>query len=207
MSGKRTYDLSVFVNCPFDEPFRDLMRAMVFTIHDCGFIARSALEVDDSSQVRIHKIIRIVSECRLGLHDISRTELDPHSDLPRFNMPLELGIFLGAKELGSPKQKRKSALVLDRERYRYQKYCSDIAGQDIAAHGDNPKDAIRVVRNWLSSSQPDVAVPGGAKIFERYSHFLEDLPPYCESLLLDPAELTFGDHTNLVVAWQNANQW
>jgi len=48
-------------------------------------------------------------------------------------MPLELGIFLGAKRFGGPKQKRKNCLILDREKYRYQQYCSDIAGQDIKA--------------------------------------------------------------------------
>jgi len=32
-------------------------------------------------------------------HDISRTELNEHS-LPRFNMPLELGLFLGASRFG-----------------------------------------------------------------------------------------------------------
>ena len=201
------YDLSVFVNCPFDDRFRGLMRAMVFTIHDCGFIARSALEVYDSSQVRIDKITKIVSECKLGLHDISRTDLDPRFDLPRFNMPLELGIFLGAKWLGLPKQRKKVALVLDRERYRYQKFCSDIAGQDVEAHDDDPKTAVRVVRNWLRSARPEVAVPGGSKIFERYVDFLEDLPLYCEVLQLDPEELTFSDHTNLVVAWQTENEW
>jgi hypothetical protein len=29
-------------------------------VYDCGFYPRSALEVDDSSEVRIEKIIRIV---------------------------------------------------------------------------------------------------------------------------------------------------
>ena len=73
---------------------------MVFTVHDCGFIARCALEEEDASQVRIDKIYNIIAECRYGIHDISRTELDENSGLPRFNMPLELGIFLGAKKFG-----------------------------------------------------------------------------------------------------------
>lgn len=42
-------------------------------------------------------------------------------------MPLELGLFLGAKRYGTGKQRTKLCLILDRERYRYQKYCSDIA--------------------------------------------------------------------------------
>jgi hypothetical protein len=41
------YQQNVFINCPFDEPFRTILEAIVFTVHDCGFVARSALEADD----------------------------------------------------------------------------------------------------------------------------------------------------------------
>lgn len=131
MSSRFSYSESVFLNCPFDEEYEPVFWAIVFTIHDCGFVARCALEVDDSSDTRIAKIYKLIEACELGIHDISRTELDSVNDLPRFNMPLELGIFLGAKRFGSAKQRKKKCLVLDRERYRFQKFCSDIAGQDI----------------------------------------------------------------------------
>ena len=35
------------------------------TVHDCGFVARCALEEGDASQVRIDKIYSIIAECRL----------------------------------------------------------------------------------------------------------------------------------------------
>lgn len=70
-------------------------------------------------------------------------------------MPLELGIFLGAKQFGSSKQKRKKALILDREKYRYQGFCSDIGGQDVRAHGDDPEEAIRLVRRGGGMSERD----------------------------------------------------
>lgn len=94
----------VFINCPFDRAYRPLLRALLFAIHDCGFRARSALEVEDSGEVRVQKIIRIIKESPLGIHDISRVELDPSSNLPRFNMPLELGLFMGAKVYGGADQ-------------------------------------------------------------------------------------------------------
>ena len=112
---------------------------MVFAVHDCGFIARCALEEEDASQVRIDKIYSIIADCRYGIHDISRIELDDASGFPRFNMPLELGIFLGAKKFGVEEQKKKKCLVLDREPYRYQQFISDIAGQDIQAHNNTPE--------------------------------------------------------------------
>ena len=101
------YNDNVFLNCPFDSAYKQLFDAMVFIVHDCGFIPRCALEEEDASQVRIDKIYNIIAACRYGIHDISRTELDRTSGLPRFNMPLELGVFLGAKKFGANEQKRK----------------------------------------------------------------------------------------------------
>jgi hypothetical protein len=40
------------------------MEALIFAIHDCGFIARSALEAEDSAEVRIDKIAKIIKYCR-----------------------------------------------------------------------------------------------------------------------------------------------
>jgi len=107
------------------------MEALIFAVHDCGFIARSVLETEDSGEVRIVKIGSIIRDCRLGIHDISRTESGPKSGLPRFNMPLELGLFLGAMRFVDKNDKQKSCLILDREQYRYKHFYSYIAGQDI----------------------------------------------------------------------------
>lgn len=203
------YQQNVFINCPFDEDFRAILEAIVFTVHDCGFIARSALETDDGSQVRITKIYGIIAECGFGIHDISRTELDPRTELPRFNMPLELGIFLGAKRFGSQKQKRKNGLILDREKYRYQSFCSDIAGQDVTAHDNSPEEAIRVVRNWLrtNTTRSGIRMPGAATIQGRYGDFRGDLPLMCEELALDEDDLIFNDYTTLIASWLQTNAW
>ena len=50
--------------------------------------------------MRVDLICDIVEQPRSGIHDLSRTESDADSELPRFNMPLELGIFLGARRYG-----------------------------------------------------------------------------------------------------------
>ena len=56
------YNQSVFINCPFDEDYTSLFDALIFAIHDCGFVARCSLEVDDSAQVRIEKVFDIIQE-------------------------------------------------------------------------------------------------------------------------------------------------
>jgi len=200
-------EYGVFINCPFDELYRPIFEAVVFAVHDCGYVARCSLEVTDASQVRIEKIATIIAACKFGIHDISRTELDENVHLPRFNMPLELGLFLGAKRFGSPKHRSKSCLILDVERYRYQKFISDIAGQDIAAHRGNPDEAIRAVRDWLSAATSrTVKIPGGTAIARRYRTFRDELPAACERLQLHPDELTFSDYVVQVEEWLKLNQ-
>jgi hypothetical protein len=38
-----------------------VFHAIIFTVHDCGYIARSALELTDTSQVTVSKILEIIS--------------------------------------------------------------------------------------------------------------------------------------------------
>jgi hypothetical protein len=194
------YDASVFVNCPFDDSYKPMFEAIVFAVFDCGYRPRCALEAYDAGEVRIEKITTLVRDCRLGIHDISRTELNP-TGLPRFNMPFELGLFLGAKRFGGPAQRRKSCLVLDREPYRYQAFLSDIAGQDITAHGGDPVRAIGAVRDWLAAGQRRRPPPGGVEIARRFAEFGVALPGILDDLRLRRDEMTFSDYTNIASTW------
>lgn len=200
MAAPKDYDYNVFVNCPFDRRYRKLFRAIVFSIIDCGFIPRCALEITDSSVERSTKLFDLIRDCRLGIHDISRTQLDSDNRLPRFNMPLELGMFLGAKRFGSAVQKKKNCLIMDTEMYRYQKFISDIAGKDIKAYGNDVSRVIKIVRDWLGSYS-NVLIPGAKKMQEKYSDFLDQLPRQCKDLHLLPTDLTFVDYKLLAEAW------
>ncbi|MDT7541717.1 MAG: hypothetical protein QOE33_1621 [Acidobacteriota bacterium] len=198
------YNENVFINCPFDTAYKPLFDALIFAVFDCGFVARCALEEDDGSQIRVQKVFGIISQCRLSIHDLSRVEVDKSTKLPRFNMPLELGAFLGAKHFGGGGQKRKACLILDSERYRYQKFISDIAGQDIKAHENSPRAAIRIVRDWLRTYS-QLSIPSGSVIWARYQVFENDLPPLCKELSLNPRELIFNDYVLLVSRWLKIN--
>jgi hypothetical protein len=194
-------DRGIFFNCPFDDAYRPMFEALIFAAFDCGYVPRCALEADDAGQVRVEKITAIIRECRLGVHDISRTELDPINALPRFNMPFELGLYLGAARFGDQRQQQKVCLILDREPYRFQKFLSDIAGQDIKAHGDVPERAIAALRGWLASLPRDDVLPGGAAITRRYRDFRLQLPEILAAMHVDPVEMVFADYTNIVSAW------
>jgi hypothetical protein len=143
---------SVFINCPFDKQYQPIFDAIVFRVVACGFEPRCTLELTDAGEVRIENIYRLIARCNHSIHDISRTEVEDQSyRLPRFNMPLELGIFLGAKRFGG-RSSHKRCLIMDRAPYRYKRFISDIGGQDIKAHYMRPMNAIRHVRDWLQSA-------------------------------------------------------
>ena len=200
MTSRRTpYGDSVFINCPFDDEYEPIFRAVVLTVTLCGFVPRSTLEHDDASQVRIEKIYRLIGSSALGIHDVSRTELDAENQLPRFNMPLELGVFLGAKRFGAGRHHSKRCLILDRERYRFQKFISDIAGQDIKAHGNNPETVIRVVRDWLRNAVGHGSMPGGSHLWARFQKFTKGLADMCARVELTSEHLTFTDFYQLVL--------
>jgi len=200
---------SVFINCPFDIEYWPIFEAIVFAVIAAGFAPRCALEELDSGTLRLDKIGRLILRCRYGIHDLSRTTLDTANRLPRFNMPLELGVFLGAKRFGDGNQKTKICLILDRDPYRYQMFCSDIAGQDIRAHGNDGPRTIGLVRDWLRTSRKTAAIniPGGPRITERYVQFRAQLPKMCKAAKLEVGSLIFLDYRTLVAAWLEENPW
>jgi hypothetical protein len=117
-------------------------------------------------------------------------------------MPLELGIFLGARWFGDRSEKRKSCLVLDIERYRYQQYISDIAGQDIDAHHGEARRAIKSVRDWPGASRAGLRhPPGTAAIFKRFKRFTDDLPAICAETEREAGDLTFTEFAEAASTW------
>lgn len=173
-----TREQSIFVNCPFDDDYRPLADAIAFAILACGFTVRSAAEIIDSGELRLLKIIRLIQGCGLSIHDISRVELDVANRLPRFNMPLELGISLGMKHLGTSRLRAHAMLILDSERYRYQKFASDLSGVDISAHDNDPRKAIKRIRNFLAThiGPLGTALPGSNHLEALYDAFEAKLP-------------------------------
>jgi hypothetical protein len=196
MSGR-----SVFINCPFSTDYQDQFRATVFTVVRSGFTARCARENDDGGEVRFDKICRIIKDCGYGIHDISKTEPDPDSALPRFNMPFELGLFLGAKRFGASTDRAKKALILDREAFRYQAFLSDIAGQDIHSHDGVVDLLIEKVATWLRDEVRDPDVPGGRAIAAEYARFRADVPAICAIKRLQSDEITFKDFRAMAAEW------
>jgi hypothetical protein len=135
------------------------------------------------------------------MHDISKTEPDRKSKLPRFNMPLEIGVFLAAKKFGGPKQSRKRCIIFDREQYRYQAFISDISGQDIHSHSGNVTILISKLASWLRAESKVPLIPGGKVIAEEFGVFMSNLPKVCKDRMLSVDELTYADFLTLATEW------
>lgn len=200
MSAARVSTDDVFINCPFDADFAPIFRALIFAIFACGFRPRSARELDDGGQTRIEKLYGLVEECRYGIHDLSRTELDDKYGLPRFNMPLELGLFLGAKRFGDAIQRDKRILVLDVEQYRYQKFISDLAGMDIHQHEGDPSVAVWETRDWLANVSRR-RIESGDRIVRLYEKFEAELPAVAAALDFGLDKIPYVDFEQIVVGW------
>lgn len=175
---------------------------MVFTIVMSGYHPRCALDSTDGAEVRVAKIARMIGECDWGVHDLSRVEVAP-GGLPRFNMPMELGLHLGARLLGEGRHRRKRALILDADRHRYDAALSDISGQDIESHDNDPETAIACVRNWLSDHRlrNKPPLPGAGALCEDYRQFQAELATLLVPRRLDPEALTHSDFVYAIHAW------
>ena len=197
------YERNVFINCPFDDEYKRLFYAIVFAVNDLGFKVKCAKDESNAGKGRIEKIQDLIAECKFSIHDISRVDLDPVNNLPRFNMPFELGLDLGCRQYGRSYHQGKVVLVLETEQYRYQKYISDLAGCDPLAHHDSEEEVIDHVRNWLRMAlDPDSEkTPSGYLIYQRYLQFQGDLPSLCASFNWNVDNLPFSDLAWSVARW------
>jgi hypothetical protein len=170
MVSAPTFETSVFINCPFDDDYAPLLQAMLFVLVRCGLTPRIATERADSGEVRYRKIVELQKACRFSIHDLSRMDRGGKKKLARYNMPFELGLDFGLRESGASPWQDKRCLVLDTDRYRYQRALSDLAGHDIKAHGDEPEKLVKQIRDWLVESDLN-ALPFGAPLWEDLNVF------------------------------------
>ncbi|WP_267102453.1 hypothetical protein [Xanthomonas sacchari] len=161
----------VFINCPFDEEFKGLFDAILFTVLELGFEPRHAL-IDDSEALRLKRIVEEISKSKYSIHDLSRVELSKKSKLPRFNMPFEAGLAYMQHELSLPQDKH-HILILDAKPFRFHASLSDAAGLDAKIHAGSPQKAIEAVRQFLATKSQAGKFPGGSIIAKRYALFLE----------------------------------
>ena len=191
------FEKNVFINCPFDQEYYSLLKTTLFTVI---YIDLNPLlsETMDSDSIRVEEIKKLIKRSKYSIHDISRLE----GELPRFNMPFELGLDIGCKSFSSLKNKK--CLILEKERYRYMKVISDISGQDIKNHDDDPPKIVKCIRDWIATNSKRRKISPHTIIWEAYCEFDYEFDKVLKKDKLNPNkiwELPFSEVIKTMKLW------
>ena len=143
---------AVFLNIPYDDQFEDLYLAYIVGLTQLGLEINATLAVPN--QGRLERIIQLIESSDVSIHDLSRIELS--SGIPRFNMPLELGLALHRSHVTAGKHR---VYVFERKAYRMQQSTSDINGIDPQIHNGRPKGVMAGLRNIFHQPKGTTTVP------------------------------------------------
>lgn len=88
-------------------------------------------------------------------------------------MAFELGVDVGCRSFAGGEASSKKLLILEKDKYAYQKALSDLSGSDIKNHDNDPETLVREVRNWFVQTTSAKA-PSGTRIWERFNEFMAD---------------------------------
>jgi hypothetical protein len=161
---------NVFINCPFDNEFYPLLKGIFFVLLYLDFKPKIA-ETSDSGQIRLLKIKDLMLASPLSIHDLSRIDPLATDAAARLNMAFEMGIDFGLKYSGIADLETKRFLILEKEAHRYKAVLSDISGNDIKFHNNDPEMLIKSIRDWIKSQESGQVVPRHKLIFSAYNEF------------------------------------
>jgi len=162
------------------------------------------MEEDNGLQNRLHKILKIIEDCKYGFHDISRTQPNPNG-YPRFNMPFELGLFYACMHYGEERHKKKNAAIFEEVKYSYQQSISDLNGVDTKDHNNDIEVLITKLRNWLSTASQRRNIPGPDIIKQSFSSFELQYPIIVHKLGFQIDNVQFNDLSTIIEDWLKVN--
>jgi len=165
-----SFESNVFINCPFDQEYLDLLRPLIFCILVLGFEPRIALERADGAEVRIEKIVGLINESKFGIHDLSRLRAKKAKEYFRLNMPFELGVDYACKIYKKGDCAGTRILILEDKAHELKKALSDLSGSDVEAHNNEPNRICKIVRDWLAQSL-DEPPPPPSELWARFTDF------------------------------------
>ncbi len=199
----------MFINCPFDEDYASLLRPLLFSVIILGFQPRIASERADSGETRIEKICQLITDSRYSIHDLSRLRASKSDELYRLNMAFELGIDYGQRRVGGSQLQSKQFLILEKDRYEFQKAISDLAGVDIKKHDNEPEDVVRVVRNWFIENGSLSTTASPNTIWNAFCDFALDFYDSRKSEGFTDKDLNMmpvPEYINAIAEWTAANK-
>lgn len=165
---------TVFLNIPYDDPFRRLYLAYITGLVHLGLTPRATIEIPGGRN-RLDKIVELIRSCRYSIHDLSRVQLDRHPPVtPRFNMPFELGLAVASAKIDA---KPHDWFVFESVPRRLSKSLSDLAGADPNIHHGTVEGIMRELCNAFVRESPSerVIVPEMLRVYRAVSALAEDV--------------------------------
>lgn len=162
----------VFINCPFDKPRMDrILKPILFCLLSHDLHPVLTLDIKDSGQLRIEKIVDMMKEVKYSIHDLSLLKVKKVTEFARMNMPYELGIDYGLRSSGIEEYKRKRFLVMGSKKFDYMKAISDISGFDIMSHENSMEKVFDCMHSWLSSLELSIIVKPSLALYYDFINF------------------------------------
>lgn len=141
-------NLNVYINCPFDKKFEQYYSSILFTIIFLGYEPRSTLCNTDSSIPRLDKILALIKECDISVHDISYAKAVKKKEYYRLNMAFELGMdYCYKKSINDSKK----FIIIASDEHDYKRALSDMSAIDIQHYTNYVKLIDRII-NWFKNN-------------------------------------------------------
>ena len=144
---------AVFLNVPFDRAYEPMFVALVGTLVMLSHDPRCVLEIPETGDGRLSRILELMRNCPVSIHDLSRVGTPV-----RFNMPFELGLACGLR-LARPSEFE--VLVFDSKAFRLDRILSDYKGRDPLIHRNRASGIITCLLDAFESTIPVGAVREG----------------------------------------------
>jgi len=156
-SGRNGANKSVFFNVPFDLSYEPLFVALIAAVVVLGRTPRCVLEIPETGQGRLSRILVLLRSCATSIHDLSRV-----GSPVRFNMPFELGIAFALSRL----QARHKFIMLEAKRHRLQRTLSDMNGIDPLIHSGKAGHTISCVLSHLGKTRGNPPVQQVQRLYQ-----------------------------------------
>ncbi len=188
-------DNAIFINCPFDDGYLPLLRALLFVARFYGLEVKIASSELDSKSNRLARIIALMKESKYSVHDLSKMRSNQEGEYYRMNMPFELGLDYG---IGGDE---KVFLIFENEPYKLKIALSDINGWDVRPHLDNPEILVMEFRRWIVVNRD---LPSTLKSFSssdiwyKYNDFYGSFSDYMTIHHMKDEEISISEYLEFI---------
>jgi hypothetical protein len=161
---------SVFLNVPFDEQYGDLFVALIAGLVCLGRKPRCVLEIESSGRSRLERIFGLLAGCGASIHEMSRVQLSGPLNVPRFNMPFELGIAYALS------RRRQHAFFLFEEvAHRIEHSLNDLNGHEPLIHGGSPAGVLGCVLDCFETPRRPPSLKDLLSVYEELAEVVYGL--------------------------------